>query len=281
MKPIDGANPEDASFNPPPPVLCEYCGQPRHWRGIAFGANPRWTFVAACECEGAKAEKERIKREEAEAARKEEERRALEERKSRIAHLIGTSGLGRRFKARTFAAFVPGEGTEGAYQKAVGYAKHFELMTSDPRLQERNGLFITGDVGTGKTHLAAAVANELLGRGVPVVFATMIDLLQKLKETFETGGEAALLRAYIDADLLIIDDLGKEQPTEWAATKIYQIINARYEDFKPIIVTSNYSLDELVKRMTPKSGDNSTALATVDRLREVLHLVPLSGESHR
>ena len=151
----------------------------------------------------------------------------------------------------------------------------------------RNGLFITGPKGTGKTHLAAAIANQLMQQGTPVICMTMIDLLERIKRTYEQnrqyGGEISegnVLDTYKRVQLLIIDDMGKEPATEWAVSKIYAIINARYEAYMPTIITTNYTDAELVRRLTPKdSGDPTTADATIDRLREMCAAIVTTGES--
>lgn len=272
-------DPQAEGTNPPESVPCPFCGTPQPWRGYQIFGRTVWTTVETCQCAEAQAEKARQEREKAEAEKAEKERAEAAERRARIERLIGSSGLGRRFLSRTFDSFKVTEGNRIAAQNARSYAHKFATMTG----KERNGFFIFGQKGTGKTHLAAAISNELMRQGVPVVFATMIDLLAKIKETFDSGGkaEADLLRLYTQADLLIIDDLGKEQPTEWALTKIYQIINARYEDFRPVIVTSNYTLEELVERLTPRGGDRITADATIDRLREMTYTLSMQGESWR
>ena len=83
-------------------------------------------------------------------------------------------------------------------------------------------------------------------------------------------------------DLLIIDDLGKEKATEWTSQTIYSIINARYENERPIVITTNYTLKNLVDRMTPSgSQDSITAAAAVDRLFETCIEVPMLGPSWR
>lgn len=95
----------------------------------------------------------------------------------------------------------------------------------------------------------------------------MIDMLARIKATYDKReiSEGEILRVYETVPLLIIDDMGKEPPTDWGVSKIYTIINARYEGYKPTIVTSNYTDTELEKRLTPQNGDDMTARATVDR----------------
>ena len=81
--------------------------------------------------------------------------------------------------------------------------------------------------------------------------------------------------------LLIIDDMGKEPATEWGISKIYAIINGRYDGYMPTIVTTNYDDQQLARRLTPPNGDDITAQATIDRLREMCGGVPMDGESWR
>ena len=102
---------------------------------------------------------------------------------------------------------------------------------------------------------------DRIQRGRPVICMTMIDMLARIKATYDKReiSEGEILRVYETVPLLIIDDMGKEPPTDWGVSKIYAIINARYEGYKPTIVTSNYTDTELEKRLTPQNGDDMTA----------------------
>lgn len=281
------SDPRTAKYNPPPALPCEYCGQLRYTKGIVLRNRIMWlpTGPEACTCPEGQAAKEAAAnaRENAKAA--ESAKEAAEKERERIKHIIGTSGMGERFKARTFDKFEQLPTNTAACRTASGYAASFKQLQQNAAGKEKNGLLFTGPKGTGKTHLAAAIANKLMSDGVAVLFVTMIDLLGKIKATFDaektTASEAELMRIYKRVDLLIIDDMGKELPTAWALSKIYEIINARYEDYKPLVITSNYSPEELVRRLTPRDGDNTTADATVDRILEMTYTVPLAGESWR
>ena len=286
-------DPAAEGLNPPEPVPCEYCGKLRYTEGYRYNAarilwNP--TGPKRCDCPQAVAqyEKELAEKE----AKEKAEREAEEARKmcERVRRIVGDSGMNARFLRRTFDSFQPTSENEKQLRVCKQYADTFRdkqpKYNPDPG---RNGLFIMGPNGTGKTHLAAAIANQLMQEGTVVVCMTMIDLLDRIKKTYEQnrqhGGESSegnLLNTYKTVPLLIIDDMGKEPATEWAVSKIYAIINARYEAYMPTIITTNYTDSELVKRLTPKdSGDQMTADATIDRLREMCAAIVTTGESWR
>ena len=133
-------------------------------------------------------------------------------------------------------------------------------------------------------HALLAFRNKLIAQGKPVICMTMIDLLERIKRTYSaTGGsESDVLKIYKTVPLLVIDDIGKEPPTEWAISTVYNIINGRYEAYLPTIVTTNYDTEALIDRMTPReSHDSMTARATIDRLMEMCRGITLTGQSWR
>ena len=108
--------------------------------------------------------------------------------------------------------------------------------------------------------------------------------LERIKRTYSTtgGNESDVLKIYKTVPLLVIDDIGKEPPTEWAISTVYNIINGRYEAYLPTIVTTNYDTEALIDRMTPReSHDSMTARATIDRLMEMCRGITLTGQSWR
>ena len=280
-------DPAVAGMKPPAPVICEFCGRPRYTKGILLNKRVLWcpTGAERCTCQEAQAQAAQQDAEKEAARQQEERKQAQAKENARIEELFGHSGMGARFKHRTFEKFRELPENARALKTFFSYAQNFSRLLADPENYEKNSLFITGSKGTGKTHLAAAVANKLLAGGTPVLFITMIDLLAKIKATFNaettSASEARLMQLYKNVDLLIIDDMGKELPTPWALAKMYEIVNARYEGYKPMIITSNYTAEELIKRLTPKDGDSMTAGATVDRILEMTYTVPIAGESWR
>ena len=282
--------PEAAGFDPPAAVPCEHCGKPRYTQGFWLGSRVRWNMTGPerCDCPEAVAayEKEQAEREAAERAKQEAE--AARRMEARVLEIVGASGMHNRFLRRTFDTFLPTQENQRALRVCKMYADTFrDKLPHGDAEPGRNGLFITGPKGTGKTHLAAAIANQLMQQGTAVICMTMIDLLDRIKQTYEKQkqwgiSEGAVLNTYKEVPLLIIDDMGKEPATEWAVSKIYAIINARYEEYLPTIITTNYSDSELVKRLTPKeSGDSTTADATIDRLREMCAAIVTTGDSWR
>ena len=81
--------------------------------------------------------------------------------------------------------------------------------------------------------------------------------------------------------MLIVDDLGKEQCTEWSVSPLYSILNDRYEDMKPTIITTNYNAAELVRALPPKGGDGTNARAIISRLREVSTVITMAWADYR
>lgn len=127
-------------------------------------------------------------------------------------------------------------------------------------------LYFYGECGTGKTFLASIIAQEFLRRKKRVVFGDVPSLLEAIKRTFKGGGED-LLERYCNCDLLILDDLGAGQVTEWSVGVLYQIINDRYNEGKRVIVTSNFDLDKLERRL--KGADDFSATRIISRLSEM------------
>lgn len=155
---------------------------------------------------------------------REEEERRLEEQRP-----LSNLDAFKRLTFHTFDKNVPG------VKEAFAFAWEF---AKDPQ----GWILFRGDYGCGKTHLAAAIAHEAFARGIQVIFAVVPDLLDHLRAAYAptSGVEYDYLFERIrNAPLLILDDLGTENTTPWAEEKLYQIINYRYNNEMPTIITTN------------------------------------------
>jgi DNA replication protein DnaC len=145
----------------------------------------------------------------------------------------------------------------------------------DENLDSGRGLWFYGSVGTGKTTLAMLVSRAALDAGRSVAIYSLPRLLAEIRATFESDSEGS----YVDfldrlaaVDLLHVDDVGAERTSDWVLEQLYAIVNARYEDERAVIITTNLERDELVDQIRER---------TVSRLEEMCTLVPLYGEDAR
>lgn len=236
-------------------------------------------FLPRCDCEQAQAYWQEVDRRNAEQKAAEEEQARRKAMQEKIDRLLGQSGIKKRFRQRTFDNFRRDTtGRKKNYDIAKEYADNFEYHYA-----RGDGLYIEGTNGTGKTHLAAAIALQLIGEGIPVICKTSSDLLQDIKKSFDREGarEYEVLAVYKRVDLLIIDDLGKEQCSDWSMSTLYSILNDRYEDMKPTIVTTNYNADALANALTPKGYDNTKIVAIISRLRETSTVMTMAWADAR
>ena len=150
------------------------------------------------------------------------------------------------------------------------YLENLEKFVEDGK-----GIYFWSDTkGSGKTMMAAALANELIHTHKRMVkFATSLDILDEIKATYDSHNEnteSKLLNDLARTDFLIIDDFGTEKATDWAGEKFYQIVNKRYIDRKVTFFTSNFDLKTL------KYDDRIS-----NRIRERTFLVHFPEESVR
>ena len=266
--------------DPPRPVKCKFCGKILYFQGIVFmGKVTCWIKKSPqrCDCKEAVEHWERKDALKAEEKRAEELSKSREAIKRKIDRLITGSGVGKRFLQRTFENYSCNEESVNAFMKAKDYADNFEKNSKDGM-----GLYIEGTNGTGKTHLAVAIGLQLMNQGIPVICRTSVDMLADIRKAYddEKLSEAEILSVYKNVDLLIIDDLGKEQCTRWTVSILYSILNDRYEKMRPTIITTNYNESELKAKLTIE-GDSSNVDAIISRLRESTQVITMVWEDYR
>ena len=141
-------------------------------------------------------------------------------------------------------------------QERESLYKAFESCEDFARLQ-KGWMLLEGGYGCGKTHLAAAIANDAVSKGVPTLFITVPDLLDSLRFAYndpETTFEQRF-EEIRSADLLILDDFGTQNATAWAQEKLFQIINYRYINKLATVITTNLMLDEIEGRIRSRLQD--------------------------
>jgi DNA replication protein DnaC len=116
---------------------------------------------------------------------------------------------------------------------------------------EISGLFLTGIPGSGKTHLACAIAHALLEKGIGVSFRPVPELLFSIRASYEGDGEreGRIIEACQQIPVLILDDMGAEKASEFSLERLYLVVDSRYREMKPLIVTSNLSLDGIAQKL--------------------------------
>ena len=154
------------------------------------------------------------------------------------------------FKDRTFENFDP---------KVQGVGDAFELARRFAR-DPYGWLVLRGGYGSGKTHLAAAIANEALSARAQVLFAVVPDLLDHLRSAFAPNSPVQydeMFEGVRTTHLLVLDDLGTESSTPWAQEKLYQIINYRYNYQMPTVVTTNRRMEQIDERIQSRLRDQA------------------------
>lgn len=183
-----------------------------------------------------------------------------------------------RYKGKTFADYS----TDNANKAAVEFAK--AVLT-----QGYSGAFFHGNVGTGKTFLAALIAQDFIHAGKSVLFEKVADLLTEFYAVYrgQGGSEDSLLEDLYNVDLLVLDDFGLEKATQFVGATLCKILDARYNrQGVTTIITSNYDLKQLEARLN-KPTDLSTGdfclngSRIYDRCMEICKPILFKGNSRR
>lgn len=231
---------------------CGKCGGQKQCKVSFLGKE--MTVFCVCECRQ-------------EELRKEEEAREAEKQLERIKRLRANSLQDKALQSCTFAK------DDGSNQKLQGWARNYVDSWAD-NYRDNIGFLLWGDTGTGKTFYAACIANALLDKGVPVLITSFGKIINAL-----SGFEIQDKNAYIDSlnsyKLLVIDDLGAERQSDFALEQVFAVIDGRYKSGKPVIVTTNLTLEQI------RSPKDMQYRRIYDRLLEMCTPILFDGENKR
>jgi DNA replication protein DnaC len=233
---------------------CPYCGGVGYLRADVPVGHPNFGRLEICVC------------------RQRDVSQQVRERLYSLSRLDELKGL-------TFDTFQPrgqtglGEKQAASLESAFNQAQHYA--------RSLNGwLLLQGGYGCGKTHLAAAIANFAVGMGVPTLFLTVPDLLDMLRFSYDSEDTTFEERfnEIRNASLLVLDDFGTQNATAWAQEKLFQIINYRYINKLPLVVTTNLSLDEIDARIRSRVTDPQ--LVSIVRINAPDYRHPMDDTGH-
>jgi DNA replication protein DnaC len=185
-------------------------------------------------------------------------------------------------KARSLSAVIPRRYSDVSFDRPpvtdidpqiVAATRRFADRI-DEKLDAGRGLWFMGPVGTGKTTLAMLVSKAALKAGRSVAIYSLPRLLNEIRDGYRADrSHVDLLDRLTAVDLLHIDDVGAERTNDWVLEELYSIVNARYEDQRSIVITTNIlDRDALCEQISAR---------TVSRLTEMCDELPLLGHDHR
>lgn len=233
-------------------VYCGKCGSRKQLR-VKFGDK---THVVRCVCKCESKELEEKKRQE-----------EYEEQMRRINRLKEASMMDKKYREVTFDKYEVREENKKVFEMAKKYADRFQDM-----YKKNQGLLLYGPVGTGKSFTAACIGNYLLDNAKPVIMTSFVKILQDI---WENDREAEYITILNSASLLIVDDLGTERERDYALEKVYNIIDSRVRANKPMIITSNLELNDMME------CEDIRKKRIYDRILECCYPMYVGGKSFR
>lgn len=270
----------DASMDEQAPDwrFCDHCGaelEPVELPTFHSRANGKvarsFVLYRACECEGAKAEREREEAEEA-------ARKAAAKQRAREATLK-RAGIPKRY----WNAQLDDEGGEMWLVTEKGERK--EAVTGEELLamvRDGRGLFLTGKSGRGKTHTGCAILLRLMAEHVRVKFADVEKIEREVKAAWDERGqtEEGVIARYVNAPVVVIDDLGAEELTPTTMKTLRAVISGREAEDAVTIFTSNYSRRDFALHIAQES-DRTMASRLASRIAGMTEVVEFTGEDRR
>ncbi len=250
----------------PESVICERCGQrvDGEWQSVPHMSLRIWQWHF-CACMQAALAYQAARRERGELPEQRRRRRERFEQGQAAWWTVFPQWLrSTRAQRQTFATFEPRPGAAATLAKVTAWTHTWPS----------HGFLLTGPVGTGKSHLVRAVVHAALAAERHVLYTSTPYLLERLRPDARPDGPSmeTVLDLHYRADVVVWDDLGTEKPTEWVLDRLYLLVDTCYEAERPMLVTSNYGLNDLKDRV----GDR-----IVSRLLEMGPVWAVGGDDAR
>jgi DNA replication protein DnaC len=192
--------------------------------------------------------------------------------------LLEAARIPRRYEGCSLSNYQPGA-NNGSQLRAFNYA--FRLVREYPSADR--GLLFMGPCGIGKTHLSVAILRELVEKkGVSCLFYEFGSLLKEIQNSYDPvsqTSELTVLSPVIEAEVLALDELGATKPTDWVRDTMMQVINARYNDRKLTIFTTNYT--DTRRQPSEETLEDRIGARLRSRLYEMCATVIIEGEDYR
>ena len=190
-------------------------------------------------------------------------------------NLLVKAKLPRRYMSCHFNSYNPGnESQKAALRYSMDFTRNFPAIDQ--------GILFTGPVGVGKTHLAVSILIGLSERGFKCLFYEFGSLLKEIQNSYNSNtktSELTVLAPVLNADVLVLDELGSSKPTDWVRDTMYHIINTRYNEQKATILTTNFA-DER-SNPTEETLEDRVDVRLRSRLFEMCKTVEMKGKDYR
>ena len=191
---------------------------------------------------------------------------------------IARANIPKRYQHCTLENF---QAYNDSLKRAVTYANSVVAEFPVRRTERDRGLLLIGLPGVGKTHLAVAMLKECIHKGGTGLFYTTIDLMAALRSTYsgqDSTTESAVLRDVTEADIVVLDEMGRERVSDWRDEMLHLIVNARYSNRRPTIFTTNYDVADIDD---PDALQVRVGVRIYSRLQEMCELMHLDAADYR